>query len=343
MSHIPATTSTAADQHQITAMLRTAPSDVTGQSAPESANDQSAAMAHTTQPNPPSSAPSPSRDDQPFRFLDLPPELRLMVYKEIDPHTRHYRLKDPAFQPNSDDIPPSYITLVTKSLPVALLATCRLINAEAAPILAPKLKKLRKEAPHFIVDSASFGNLIEDKHSIGELIWDCEGNPSLAQTRSINRQVIKLRLVNGHDNVIYKSSAKYDAIQSFVRKFVKYRASRPTEETVFTIRAHPLVKRLSPGNSLPLCWTAMMGMDDVDSVSFEMYGFEDEEFGEACASVKRARARGDVDQLFRIGAVGEAEWKGVWEDVVDVVEFEWEDEEEEEEEEEEESSGDGAH
>jgi hypothetical protein len=57
-----------------------------------------------------------------------------------------------------------------------------------------------------------------------------------------------------------------------------------------------------------------------------MYGFEDENFHEACASVERARARGDFDQGSQIGAVGKAYWEEVWEDVEDVVEFEWEEE-----------------
>jgi hypothetical protein len=200
-------------------MLRTAPSDVTGQCAPESANDQSAAMAHTTQPNPPSSAPSPSRDDQPFRFLDLPPELRLMVYKEIYPHTRHYRLKDPVFQPNSADIPPSYITLVAKSLPVALLAICRLINAEAAPVLAPKLKKLRKEAPHFIVDSASYVSLTHEDDSIAEQVvnygdGDFSWDPHYASRLELGSVYIS------------KDDAGFDAVRAFVKKCAEYRAWR---------------------------------------------------------------------------------------------------------------------
>jgi hypothetical protein len=119
--------------------------------------------------------PPPTRPDlsivaspeSPFRFLDLPRELRYMVYERISFETSRHELKDFEWIPgrwemrDSHPMPewvcddtmmsdhPSMI-LVTKSLPVAILASCRLINAEARRFLAPKLALLQdSERFHF--------------------------------------------------------------------------------------------------------------------------------------------------------------------------------------------------
>jgi hypothetical protein len=88
-----------------------------------------------------------------FRFLDLPCELRYMVYERIQFDTRRYELEDPQCQHTcmpADDRP--LMVLVSKTLPTAILASCRLINAEAKRFLAPKLALLREsERFHFVI------------------------------------------------------------------------------------------------------------------------------------------------------------------------------------------------
>ena len=81
-----------------------------------------------------------------------------MVYEQIEISARHYRLKDSALRYESDEetLPPSCMTLVIKTLPVALLTTCRLIHTEGAYFLAPKLEMLRDEPTRFIIDLTSF-------------------------------------------------------------------------------------------------------------------------------------------------------------------------------------------
>lgn len=66
---------------------------------------------------------------------------------------------DPEFCPAGE----SSIVFVIKSLPVALLGTCRQINDEARPFLAPKLERLRAEPTRFIVDSTSMKSFMHER------------------------------------------------------------------------------------------------------------------------------------------------------------------------------------
>jgi hypothetical protein len=92
--------------------------------------------------------------DQPFRFHDLPPELRLMVFENLEfttTHTlkqlrRHRYNKDGRWKTAGD------LTLVVKSLGVSILATCQAINSEATPIMDRHLAQLRSEPLRFVID-----------------------------------------------------------------------------------------------------------------------------------------------------------------------------------------------
>lgn len=87
---------------------------------------------------------SPGR---PLSFLDLPKELRLMIYEAIEVTHRHHNV---ALECTGDPIPyrkrkaasrypEIHITFIVKSLPMSLLATCQLIHQEASPILRTKI------------------------------------------------------------------------------------------------------------------------------------------------------------------------------------------------------------
>lgn len=126
---------------------------------------------------------------EPFPFLDLPAELRLMVYEfipstcyypvEAITHkankyyvvvTRHHVLSVPLSRmPNVLTRVPYLtvplstgpyghctVTLVTKSLSLSILSTCCTIHSEAAPIFA-RHEKLRKEPMRLLVDYAAAG------------------------------------------------------------------------------------------------------------------------------------------------------------------------------------------
>jgi hypothetical protein len=96
-----------------------------------------------------------------FRFLDLPKELRLMVYERIAPVSHRPVIKhktvtkvDPA-NPTSDDgasDPEPSMAAICKTLDVALLVTCSQIYHEAGPFLAPKSQELMVEHIGLIMD-----------------------------------------------------------------------------------------------------------------------------------------------------------------------------------------------
>ncbi|ORY01123.1 hypothetical protein BCR34DRAFT_592371 [Clohesyomyces aquaticus] len=73
-----------------------------------------------------------------FRFLDLPKEVRLMVYERLPRGFRHHKLELPL---GPADHLMCEITLINRRLPVAILATCRAIFDEANAIV----QKLAKE------------------------------------------------------------------------------------------------------------------------------------------------------------------------------------------------------
>jgi hypothetical protein len=90
----------------------------------------------------------------PFRFLDLPAELRCMVYDFLKPTIEYHGYYERA---KSKDDGAQYSILERQALPVTLLATCRQIKTEAQPIFDKKfeLMKLQPMRYHMEVRTAT--------------------------------------------------------------------------------------------------------------------------------------------------------------------------------------------
>jgi hypothetical protein len=73
------------------------------------------------------------RSQAPFRFLDLPKEVRLVIYERLPRCFRRHEMA--IYSQHNGEVPQQKLTVVLKTVPMAMLSTCRQINSEASAIV----------------------------------------------------------------------------------------------------------------------------------------------------------------------------------------------------------------
>lgn len=96
-----------------------------------------------------------------FRFLDLPPELRCIVYEFVPIFKKHSTIPSEKVSRRTHDGAEVELTLVVNTLPLQLLRTCHQIYDEAKPFLAPKLESFRQSTARIIMDSEAWHCMAE--------------------------------------------------------------------------------------------------------------------------------------------------------------------------------------
>jgi hypothetical protein len=166
----------------------------------------------------PSETALPLRKELPFRFLNLPIKLRYIVYDQIDDEVHRHELNSlPHIQLSRPLRRDSSLTLVSKTLPFALLSTSRQINFEAKPFFASKLAILQEsERFHYVMETdfirLFYGLLESTSHLSRIIIEDYNARDIAHPLRTLPKayQVHKVSIAQG--------TQTYVDIQSFTKR-----------------------------------------------------------------------------------------------------------------------------
>jgi hypothetical protein len=235
------------------------------------------------------------KETEPFRFLDLPAELRCAVYELLDAETRLHTIIDPyVYRPLGIDKKPSTskAAIVVKDVPTAILATCRMVYAEAAPILIPKLKKVRQNEPiHFIVDSCNFNTFLP---------------------RGSGLRLVFVNRMRKADIKLAATDVTYRKTFTFIHKCRLYMKSIKSGKMVVTVKSHAEAAKSDFALTElfdDMFWKTNFGVTKLDMHLFNFDEDKVEPVDNWCAYYEQ---EGMAHPTYRV--IEEAEWNEIWTD-----------------------------
>jgi hypothetical protein len=250
----------------------------------------------------------------PFRLLDLPAELRNMIYAHIPMVTHYHTFEQTVDKDSKPLVPVSTTTLVVKSLPVAIPATCKQLQYEVTPFLQSKLAIIATEPLRLIVDSLGFRLFIGTGGYLSSARRGYIASSMIVSDGSAASMCAFLRQHQMNDVHEVDMYALVEFVGAY-EKFVQRR--RPLNTTVAVVR--------HPGQVLEKLAGQFMMLDDWRPIlpgvaSFMVRKQETDDVDDpptvACpGGVMRYTIRLITQGLYRsriIDDVSEEEWQDVW-------------------------------
>ena len=178
-------------------------------------------------------APTTLGGTEPFRFLDLPFDIRITIYEQIPFSTRHLTCVVPVEDTSRPRNNKSSITVITKSLQTSILATCRIINQEAAKTFKLKLGQLRDESFRLVLGSGSLRKLQTFTLGLG-LLNNSTGEGDLNEEDQMRKSFSWIAAACGKMGATPENN---EELRSFVYDIqVSIRRRRPSTSTMVILR-----------------------------------------------------------------------------------------------------------